>query len=201
MSFPDCPLVQETPAGWAAGALPDQTALNHFLLDHAGCERKAAANCLAFITRYSEHSALVEPLATLAREELEHFAAVHRILLKRGLTLVTDEKDFYVNAMIAEARKAPRERLLDRLMIAGLIEARGHERFLLAADQLAHALGELDLATFYRTLARAEAGHFRVFIRIAERIYPAHDVVESLARMAEVESRAMLAAPLRPSLH
>src|SRR6476646_3479420 len=118
VSFPDCPLVTTTPADWAAAALPDQRALDHFLIDHAGCERKAAASAIAFITRYSEHSALVEPLATLAREELEHFAQVHRLVLKRGLTLITDEKDFYVNAMIAEARRSPRERLLDRLMIS-----------------------------------------------------------------------------------
>lgn len=188
------PLHAPTPPGWTKIVLED---FNSFLLDHASCERKAASVCMSFVSRHSEYPALTEPLITLAREELEHFAQVYRMIQQRGLTLSFDEPDHYVKNLFAAMRHGAEDRLLDRLVIAGLIEARGHERFSLVAD----ALEDPGLKSFYGALARSEAGHYRVFIRIAEHLFAQDKVDAAIQRLAALESEVMLALPLRATVH
>jgi len=188
------PLRVATPEIWAGVALADFDA---FLLDHASCERKAAANCMSFIARCSDRPALVEPLVSLAREELEHFGQVYRLIQRRGLCLGPDEKDPYVNLLLGGVRKEPQERLLDRLIAASLIEARSCERFQLVAQRLE----DPELRDFYQTLCRSEAGHYRVFVRIAARLFPEAAVAEALERLARREAEAMLATPFRAAVH
>ena len=194
MTLVQLPLKAPTPQAWVEVVLGD---FDTFLKDHASCERKAAALCLSFIAKYSEHPFLAEPMVALAREELDHFAQVYRLITRRGLTLGLDERDPYVNALLKVMRPQPAERLLDRLIVSGLIEARGYERFLMLAD----ALEDPELKDFYETLGRAEAGHYRVFLRIAERLYPAAAVEQAVERLATEEARLMLASDLRPAVH
>ena len=115
-----------------------------FLVDHAACERKAAATAMAFVVRYPDRAKLIEPMIELAREELEHFQLVFRVIHERGLTLGADEKDPYVNALLALVRAGRDERLLDRLLVAGVVEARGCERF----GMVGRALPAGELKTF-----------------------------------------------------
>ena len=186
------PLAVPTPAGWADVALAD---LDAFLLDHASCERKAAASALGLIARHSRLAPVVEPMVALAREELEHFGQVYRLIQRRGLTLGQDEPDPYVNRLLAGVRSE--SKLLDRLLASALIEARSCERFRLAAE----ALADPELQDFYVALHRSEAGHYRVFVRVAERLYPEADVAAALSRLVEIEADAMLATPFRPAVH
>ena len=188
------PLVASTPSGWAFRVVED---FDRFLLDHASCERKAAMLCLSLVAQYGDRPFLVEPLVTLAREELDHFQQVYRLLTARGLVLGQDEKDPYVNELLKAARSGPSERLLDRLVLSALIEARGCERFRLIAD----ALSDPTLKAFYTVLSRAEAGHYRVFIRIAERFFAAEAVSAATERLAHIEAGVMLASPFRHALH
>lgn len=188
------PILAMTPKPWVETVMAD---FNSFLLDHASCERKAASVCLSFISRHSEYPAIAEPLTALAREELDHFAQVYRLIQSRGLTLRYDEPDLYVKQLFAQMRHGVDDRLLDRLVISGLIEARGHERFSLVADVLSDSF----LKNFYQVLARSEAGHYRVFIRIAEKIF-GHEVVKARVHgLALLEKEIMLGLPLRAAVH
>lgn len=188
------PLHARTPPAWTQHVLAD---FNGFLLDHASCERKAASVCLSFIARHSEYPFLAEPLIALAREELDHFAQVFRMIQQRGLTLAYDEPDPYVKSLFSAMRHGVDDRLLDRLVIAGLIEARGHERFSLVAE----SLQDPSLKDFYETLARSEAGHYRVFTRIAEKLFPAEAVSSAIQRLAALEAEIMMTLPLRAAVH
>lgn len=190
----DSPLLSATPSGWADVALAD---LGAFLQDHANCERKAAALCMSFISKYPHRTMLIDPMVSLAREELEHFAQVFRIMQKRGLALISAEKDPYVQVMMQAVRADGDERFLDRLIVSGLIEARSCERFQLTTE----ALSDPWLKDFYQTLARAEAGHYRVFFRLAEKMFSQADVSEAVDRLSRAEDRAMRAAPWRPAVH
>ncbi len=183
-----------TAAGWAAFATRDFAA---FLADHADCERKAAASCLSFVGKYHEHPFLVDPLLTLAREELEHFQQVYRIMAKRGMTMRLAEPDPYVNGLLEAVRSGPTERLLDRLLISAFVEARSCERLHLVADYL----DDPELKDFYLTLARAEAGHHKVYLRIAERFVTGEELGRGLSRIGEHEARAMLRTPWRAAVH
>lgn len=190
------PLRCRTPDAWLAAARQDLAAL---LVDHAACERKAAANAMALISRFNDSPALVDPLIALAREELEHFAQVHRIMMRRGIRIGPDEKDPYVNGLFRALRHAREWALLDRLLIASLIEARSCERFAILSDGLKS--DDPELATFYGSLVRSEAGHFRVFVRLAERFYAENIVALRLEQLLAVEAQVMLAAPLRAAIH
>ena len=169
-----------------------------FLQDHAACERKAAALAMSFVARYPDRPALVEPMIALAREELEHFHQVFRLMRRRGLSLASgDQKDPYINMILQELRHGRDERLLDRLIMSALVEARGYERFALLAD----VLDEPELKGFYSRLSESEAGHYRIFVRIAKHYFSESQINEALDRISSIENKAMKQAPLRAALH
>ena len=187
-------LLTKTPAEWADVALSDFPA---FLVDHASCERKASAVGMSFVVRYPDRPLLIDPMIHFAREELEHFHQVYRLLHQRGLRLGPDEENVYVNRLIKAVRNGRDERFLDRLLTTSLLEARGCERLHLVAEKLE----DDDLKQFYARLARAEARHKDVFMEIAESYFPKDVVHARLAQLKEVEAEAMASVPFRSALH
>lgn len=140
--------------------------LEDILTDHAWCEQKAATSCISLIQRYSEKDRLVEELSPIVTEEWGHFRLVLAELHKRGLKLGRQRKDAYVNRLMEFQQKGgnEEERFLDRLLIFALIEARSCERF----KRLSEGLGDDYLCQFYRRFMESEAGHYHVFIELAE---------------------------------
>ncbi|MDD9952199.1 MAG: tRNA-(ms[2]io[6]A)-hydroxylase [Zetaproteobacteria bacterium] len=188
-------LLSKSPDAWAKHILDH---FDDFLRDHASCERKAAALAMSFVTKYPDRDAIIEPMVSLAREELEHFHQVFHILRKRGQQLGrADHKDFYINEILSHLRHGRDERFLDRLIMSGLVEARGHERFSLLAQHMEAG----KMRDFYTQLAEREAGHYKIFIRLARLYFDADTVKEAVARIQKVESEAMLKAPLNATLH
>ena len=100
--------------------------LEDILTDHAWCEQKAATSCISLIQRYPSKTKLVTDLAPIVSEEWGHFRLVLAELEKRNLRLGPQRKDQYVNQLMEFERKGGSEeaRLLDRLLIFALIEAR-----------------------------------------------------------------------------
>jgi tRNA-(ms[2]io[6]A)-hydroxylase len=138
-----------------------------FLLDHATCERKASANAISLVTHYPDRRELVRLMIELAREELHHFQQVHRLIEDRGLLLTRDRKDPYLNALLSQIRRGREAYFLDRLLIGGIAEARGCERFGLVAAALEKSRSDAELATFYANLAESEARHGDLFVDLA----------------------------------
>jgi len=139
--------------------------LEDILTDHAYCEQKAATSCITLIQRYSEFEELVNCLSPLVTEEWGHFRIVLAELRKRGLVLGKQRKDTYVNALQLFEMKggSPEDRLLDKLLIFALIEARSCERF----KRLSEGLDDEYLRSFYRRFMESEAGHYVMFIELA----------------------------------
>ena len=187
-------LLEPTPASWQTAVQND---FPRFLSDHAACERKASALCLSFVAKYSDQTSLIEPMICLAKEELDHYHEVVRLMLRSGIAMGEDTKDPYVNALLKGARHGRQERLLDRLVISALVEARGAERFQI----LSGCLEDEELRSFYLRLAKSEAGHYRVFLRLANLLFGEKGTTNAVARLAPLESEAMLAVPARPALH
>ena len=140
--------------------------LEEILTDHAWCEQKAATSCISLIQRYSHHERLVEALSPIVTEEWGHFRLVLAELSKRGLQLGRQRKDLYVNKLMEFQQKGgnEEERFLDRLLIFALIEARSCERF----KRLSEGLDDDYLRSFYRRFMESEAGHYHLFIELAE---------------------------------
>ena len=168
-----------------------------FLVDHAACERKASATGMAFVVRYPDRTLLLDEMIAFAREELEHFHRVYRLLAARGLTLGPDAPDRYVGQLLTHVRTGRDERLLDRLVVAGIVEARGCERFGLVAD----ALPPGELKDFYRDITRSEARHHGLFLRLARGYFAEDRVQARLADLLDVEARVIGDMPIGPALH
>lgn len=143
-----------------------EKSLEEVLTDHAYCEQKAATTCISLIQRYSDKEKLVRELAPIVTEEWGHFRLVLAELHKRGLQLGKQRKDEYVNKLIEFQRKGGhwQDRFLDQLLTMALIEARSCERF----KRLSEGLDDAYLRNFYRRFMESEAGHYTLFIELAE---------------------------------
>lgn len=188
------PLLRVTPDNWAPTAVAN---FSTFLMDHAACERKASAMAMSFVVKYRDKPDLVEAMVDLAREELEHFDRVCVLLHRRGLQQGPDEKDSYVNELLKHVRSEPQFRLMDKLLLSGIIEARGCERFYLISE----ALEDVSLKDFYFKLSRAEAKHQILFVQLADKYFPALEVRKRLTELLEIEANIMEALPLTGRLH
>ncbi|MEN0061377.1 MAG: tRNA-(ms[2]io[6]A)-hydroxylase [Myxococcota bacterium] len=185
-----------TASTWVEPVLADFDA---FLIDHAACERKASATGMGFVVRYPDRPVLVDEMIGFAREELEHFHQVYRIIRERGLQLAADTKDQYVGALRREAAGKGEARLLDHLLIAAVVEARGCERFRLVAE----ALAERDdpLAAFYLEITRSEGRHQGLFVRLAQHFFHRDRVTERLDYWLTLEASVVSTLPSRAALH
>lgn len=182
-----------TDARWVEVACAD---LDRTLADHAHCEKKAAASAMRLVADHPGLPELVRPLARLAQEETQHFFAVLAELARRGRTLPPDEGDPYAQALFQRVSGGA-GRLVDRLLVAALIEARSQERL----ELLGGRLEEPRLAALYQRLAQAEAGHERLFVELARRFADAEVVDARLAALAEAEARIVAELPLAPRIH
>jgi tRNA-(ms[2]io[6]A)-hydroxylase len=185
-----------TPKAWLDVVFSDFDA---FLVDHAACERKASATGMSFVVRYPDRAALIEPLIEFAREELEHFQIVYRLLAERGLKLGDDYKDPYVNALRAQCRGQGEALLLDRLLVAGVVEARGCERLFMVAEALVPR--DPRLAETYLQLARAESRHHGLFFRLARLLFSELEVAERASTLLDFEAALVEGLPHRPAVH
>jgi tRNA-(ms[2]io[6]A)-hydroxylase len=140
--------------------------LEDILTDHAYCEQKAANTCISLITRFSDKEELVKALAPIVTEEWGHFRLVLAELHKRKLKLGRQRKDEYVNSLLAFQVKggSAEDSFLDKLLTMALIEARSCERF----KRLSEGLDDDYLRNFYRRFMESEAGHYHLFISLAE---------------------------------
>jgi len=145
------------------------------LQDHAYCEQKAASSCISLIVSFPDCEELVDMLTPVVAEEWGHFERVLEELQKRGAGLGPVRKDEYVGRLIKLERKGGKreERLMEKLLINALIEARSAERFKLLWKNIA----DEDLQKFYYELMVSEAGHYNNFLALAKEYMP-EDVVE-----------------------
>jgi tRNA-(ms[2]io[6]A)-hydroxylase len=141
--------------------------IEEILIDHAFCEQKAASNAITLIVQNPNLSDLVQEMAALVQEEMDHFKRVHDIILERGYVLGRERKDNYVNElrkfMITGGSRA--EQLVDRLLFSAMIEARSCERFKVMSEHI----NDGQLAKFYHELMISEATHYSTFIRLAKK--------------------------------
>jgi tRNA-(ms[2]io[6]A)-hydroxylase len=108
-----------------------------------------------------------------------------------------DVKDPYVLKLRDQIRRGSAFYLMDRLLVAGVVEARGCERFGMVADALLPG----PLKELYRTLTRSEAHHHQLFLALARQYFEPREVAERLDYLLHAEAAIVAQLPLRPSLH
>jgi tRNA-(ms[2]io[6]A)-hydroxylase len=184
----------KTPDAWAEGIV---NAMDVFLPDHAAAEKKASSMAMTMVSHYPDRPELVTAMIDLALEELSHFRSVVKLMQDRGLVLLPDEKDPYVNALRREARQGSDLYLMDRLLIAGIVESRGAERFGL----IAAALPGGELKRFYDAITRSEQGHEDLFLQFARRYFDSSEVQQRLDELLVAEATIVRDLPIRLALH
>jgi tRNA-(ms[2]io[6]A)-hydroxylase len=175
-------------------------AVAHFdevLVDHAHCEKKAAANALSLLQAYPEVPGLPAQMARLAREEASHLARVLHIMESRQLVLGRDGGDPYAKGLQGLLRTGQKERQLDRLLVAAIIEARSCERLWL----LAQGLEDAELKRFYAELAQSEDGHHTLFVRLAEAVAGEAVATQRLDELLDGEAALVARLPIRAAVH
>jgi tRNA-(ms[2]io[6]A)-hydroxylase len=150
--------------------------IEYILTDHAYCEQKAASSCISLIVSYPHLTDLTDELTPIVAEEWAHFEAVIAEIRKRGLTFGKQRKDEYVLALQDLAMKGGTEtqRLVEKLLICALIEARSCERF----KVLWQNLSDKALSEFYYQFMVSEARHYTTFITLARK-YAEKEYVDS----------------------
>ena len=187
-------LLTPTSSDWAQIVLND---FDNFLIDHAAAEKKASGMAMSMALHYRDKPDLVREMIDLSIEELQHFRECVRLIQKRGLILPPDEKDPYVNGLRAVLRKAHPEALLDRLVVGGIIEARGCERFGLIEDSLPDG----EMKRFYSAISLSEDKHQMLFIDLATKYFPKAEVDARLNELLHIEAELINKLPLRAALH
>lgn len=187
-------LKQPTRYDWVEQAIAN---LDTILLDHSHCERKAAGVALNLMFRYPSSTKLVRMLTAIAREELEHFELVNQWLERRSIPLAPLAPPPYGAMLRAEIRRNEPERLLDSLLVSGLIEARSHERLGLLATHCPYP----ELARFYHSLMASEARHYGIYWILADTYFERSVVIQRLEELAIVESLLLATLHPEPRIH
>ena len=187
-------LQSETSTRWLAQVDAD---LPSILIDHAHCEKKAAGTALNLIFAYVENIELCREMTEIVNEELEHFHMVLDLLADRGIRFRRLTPSTYGRELNDLVRKQEPARAVDRLLVAGLIEARSCERF----HVLAQHVQDPELAEFYRSLFESEARHHTTYTRLAKHFAPEDAVMARLDELAAAEAAIINRGEELPRMH
>ena len=186
----------DTETSWAEIAKDD---LQQILTDHAFAEQKAASNAVSIIINYSEETEMVKAMSDIAIEEMEHFRMVHNLMIKRGMVLGREQKNDYAKHLHGYFVKTKdrTDALIQRLLIAALIEARSCERFKVFSENLE----DRELSDFYKELMVSEANHYTTFLGFARQYQDRKIVDKKWQGLLVYEAEFMKKRGVSPKVH
>lgn len=187
-------LKNKTNPEWIKAALDN---LPSVIMDHAHCEKKAAGTGMSLLSTYFDKKEISLSMSDLVEEEIGHYRSVIRILEKMNLSLTKDEGDEYVKNLLSFVNKNEPLRMLDRLLTAGIIEARSCERLQILAENIKNE----DLKKFYKDLSDSEAGHYVTFIKLAKLYFDEELVRKRLDELTQIEAEIVKNLPNKPLMH
>ncbi len=169
-----------------------------FLQDHADCERKASAMAMSMVAKYPDKPEIIPELIDIGIEELEHFKMVYDVMESRGIGLPAKmQEDPYVKGLLKQMHSGRKERFLDRLLVASVVETRGAERFKMVAD---HQEDEA-MQKFYKMLWISEAKHGNVYVKMALNYFDKDQTYDRLRHWIEIEGEILKGLVIRSALH
>ena len=162
------------------------------------------ADFFAFLSEQSGVRIVAAPETAGIRVDMkmaagQTLAAVLAELKKRNLQLGKQRKDEYVNNLLEFQKKdgSVEDRFLDRLLTMALIEARSCERF----KRLSENLDDEYMRNFYRRFMESEAGHYTLFITLAEHYLPKEKVRKRWKEWLEYEATVIAKYGKKETIH
>jgi tRNA-(ms[2]io[6]A)-hydroxylase len=171
--------------------------LNDILIDHAHCEKKAAGTAMNLLFAYIDHNELTRAMTEIVNEELDHFHQVIALLQRRGVRFRKLAPSSYGQKLHAQVRKFEPGRAVDRLLVAGIIEARSCERFSVLRDHVK----DTELKDFYGSLFESEARHHSTYVRLAKDFASENVVMTRLKELATLEAEIIAIGDEKPRMH
>lgn len=171
--------------------------LDEILIDHAHCEKKAAGCAMNLLFAYVDRVDMCGDLIEIVNEELEHFQQVLEMLARKNIRFRRLAPSNYGRQLNDLVRKFEPARAIDRLLVAGLIEARSCERF----DLLRQHVKDPELAAFYDSLFESEARHHSTYVRMAKHFGSEAVVKQRLTELAALESEIIARGDPLPRMH
>jgi tRNA-(ms[2]io[6]A)-hydroxylase len=173
--------------------------IEEILTDHAYCEQKAASNAITIIVKFPQYPDVVEAMAELVKEEMEHFQMVHEELLKRNYNLGRERRDDYIHDLLSFIRKGGGEeqQFVERMLFGAMVEARSCERFRLLSEHIS----DPELRLFYRELMESEARHYTMFLNFAKKYAKTIDVDKRWQEFLTFEAELMKNYGKKESMH
>lgn len=187
-------LAEPTRSSWFASVEED---LDLILIDHTHLEKRAASTALSMIFHYTGRRGVPRQLSEIVCEEMDHFTRMLDILDARDIELTKLNPAPYASKLVQEIRSNEPQRFLDKLLVAGLIEARSCERFSILGERVDDPL----LSAFYEELFEAEANHYTLYTGLARDHFPEAQVKQRLEELALKEVEALKAGQDLPRLH
>lgn len=187
-------LKNKTKPEWIQNALEN---LPSVIMDHAHCEKKAAGTGMSLLSTYFDKLEISLTMSDLIEEEIGHYRAVIQILGKMNLTLNRDVSDEYAKKLLSYVNKNEPLRMLDRLLTAGIIEARSCERLQILSENIV----DENLKIFYQQLSHSEAGHYVTFLKLAKLYFDEKLVKNRLDELTEIEADIVKNLPNKPLMH
>jgi len=179
---------------WIKLALSNPTEI---LIDHAHCEKKAAGVAIQLMFKYPSEQSLSEVLSPIAREELEHFEKILNFLKDKGIEIKPLKPPPYGSELAKNIRREEPHRMLDSFLVAGIIEARSHERLSILALNFEDA----SLREIYNSLLESEARHFGVYWKLAQEKFSKKEVFKRLNELAQKETEILSQTFPLPRIH
>ena len=171
--------------------------LPEILIDHAHCEHKAAATAMSLFGSYIDSPELTREMTVIIQEELEHFHMVLDLLARRGIPFRKIRAGDYGKRLNQLIRPNEPDRAVDRLLVAGLIEARSCERFKLLRDHVQ----DHELRDFYGSLFESEARHHTTYVRLARLFQDQDQVRVRLEELSSAEATIIAQGHPLPRMH
>jgi tRNA-(ms[2]io[6]A)-hydroxylase len=172
-----------------------EKSIEYILTDHAWCEQKAASSGISMISKFSDYQDVVEQISPIIAEEWGHFRKVLKELKKRGYKLGPQRKDEYVNKLLSFCKKGGDKTLqmVEYLLMFAMIEARSCERFRL----LSKYMEDPSLKAFYHDFMVSEAGHYKLFLKLANQYAPKDYVINRWDAWVRYEAEMIQTLELR----
>ena len=149
-------------------------------------KKKAAQMALSLSNSFHRYPKVLTKLSKISREELVHYEQVLKMHQTLGIEYRPKPAGRYAKTLWKAIDQTNQYRLLDKLMIAAIIEARSCERFACLVPVLSPPLSD-----YYDRLYQAEKRHALIYLEFASLVSDDETIKRRLNYFLQIEGQSI----------